>query len=339
MKKVLNAQGEPIVLNARESKIANYIQRQVNNVGYEVDITTLTTIMKSIVEQKFFEIPFAEYFPVKAGEGAWSTNLVTYRSFSLGDDFATGVINAGANNSRLSGGDIQLDSVSVKVFNWAKELTWSLFDLQFASKSGNWDVVTALEKSRKKNWDLGLQKLGFIGLTTDQTSCPGLLSQSDVTTDTTTVTKFLKDMSAAEFNAVLTNLYQEYRSNAAYSAKPTHFIIPEIDYNGLASQFSSTYPMLTKLEALRRVLEDLTMNKSFKVLPLAYANKAIHGTSNIYTMLNYDEDSVRMDIPVNYTNTLANSINNFSFQNVGYGQFSGVKAYRPKEMIYFKHAL
>ena len=83
----------------------------------------------------------------------------------------------------------------------------------------------------------------------------------------------------------------------------------------------------------------LTMNKSFKILPLAYANKEIQGAKNIYTLLNYDEDSVRMDIPVQYNNTLANSVDNFRFQNVGYGQFTGVKAYRPAEMLYFSNTV
>lgn len=339
MKKILNSNGEQVVLNTLEKKVADCVQRQISNLGYEVDVTTLTTIMKSIVDQKFFEVPPADYFPVKVGEGAWSSNLVTFRSFALGDDFETGLINQGANNSRLAGVDTAVDSVTVKVFNWAKNIGWTLFDLQQFSKTGNFDLIVSKEKSRKKNWDLGIQKIAFLGATSDSTNCQGLLTQSDVTTDTTTITEFMKDMSAASFNAVLTNLYEAYRSNASYTSKPTHFIIPEKDYNGMASQFSSTYPMLSKLEAMQRVLVDLTMKKDFKILSLAYANKTIGGTYNTYTLLNYDEDSIRMDIPVQYTNTLANSIDNFSFQNVGYGQFSGVKAYRPKEMFYFKHTV
>ena len=41
-------------------------------------------------------------------------------------------------------------------------------------------------------------------------------------------------------------------------------------------------------------------------------------------------------LQVDYTNTLANSLDNFNFQNVGYGQFSGVQAYRPLELLYFQ---
>jgi hypothetical protein len=55
----------------------------------------------------------------------------------------------------------------------------------------------------------------------------------------------------------------------------------------------------------------------------------------MYTLLNYDEEALRMDIPVDYTNTLANSLDNFNFQNVAYGQFTGVVAYRPLEIFQF----
>ena len=58
-------------------------------------------------------------------------------------------------------------------------------------------------------------------------------------------------------------------------------------------------------------------------------------TSSIYIVL---QDSVRIDVPVDYTATLANSINTFQFNNVGYGQYTGAKAYRPREMLYFDWA-
>lgn len=84
------------------------------------------------------------------GEGAWSSALTTYRSFNLSDDFSTGVINTGANNGRLAVGDAGVDSLTVQVKNWAKQIGWSLFDLQLAAKSGNWDLVTAKERARKR---------------------------------------------------------------------------------------------------------------------------------------------------------------------------------------------
>ncbi len=81
-----------IMLNSQEKWHVRYIANQlyrkfgpihnsrhlINSLGYEVQITTLTTIMKRITQQKFYQIPPADYIPLRVGEGTWSTNLTTY---------------------------------------------------------------------------------------------------------------------------------------------------------------------------------------------------------------------------------------------------------------------
>jgi len=335
MSKILNSKGEPIVLNDRELRVANALQRQVNALGYEVSITTLSTIVKKVSEQKFFEIAPADYLPVRVGEGSWSSNLVTYRSFQLAEDFSTGVINTGGNSARLAQADAGVDSITVKVRNWAKGISWSIFDLELAAKSGNWDLVTAKEKARKRNFDLGIQKIAFLGLQGDS-SVLGLYNQVGVTNDLTTITAPIAGMSAATLNTLLSVIIEKYRSNCARTAYPTHFIIPESDYNGLASMTDAAFPLKTKLQVLEEAFQLITRNKNFKILPCAYGDSAYNSLSATrYVLLNYDEESLRMDLPVDYTNTLANSIDNFNFQNVGYAQFTGVQAYRPAELLYF----
>ena len=155
-KRILDQNGNPVVLNDLEKTGAGNMERLIKNAGYEVDVTTLTTIMKSIVEQKFFEVPFADYVPVKVGEGAWSSQLTTFTSYVLGDDFATGVMGIGSSSERMASINAQISSINVKVANWGKTMSWSLFDLQAMSKAGNFDMVVTLEKARKKNWDLGI---------------------------------------------------------------------------------------------------------------------------------------------------------------------------------------
>lgn len=342
-----NSKGEflPITLNAHEKYHAQWIQKQVNerfgnSLGYEVPITTLTTIMKKITEQKFFEIPPADYLPVRVGEGAWSSNLTTYRSFEMADEFETGVINTGGGNARLATGDAGVDALNIKVFNWAKSIGWSIFDLELAAKSGNWDLVSAKEKTRKKNWDLGIQRVAFLGargLNGVGGSCQGLLNQDGVTVNTSVLTQPISAMSPSDLKQFTGTIIEAYRSNVNRTAWPTHFIIPESDYNGLASQASAQFPIKSTLALLEEAFALITRNPKFKILPLAYGDKAYSGFSvQQYVLLNYDEESIRMDIPVDYTNTLANSIDNFSFQNAGYGQFTGVLAYRPLELMYFQ---
>lgn len=350
---ILNSKGKPVTLTQEEQFHADVLQadfnrrfknsKKKNALGFEIDITTLTTIMKRVTEQKFFEIAPADYLPVRVGEGAWSSNLVTYRSFQLADDFGTGVVNTGADNSRLAAADAGVDSLSIVVRNWAKSIGWSLMDLNMAAKAGNWDLVTAKEKSRKRNWDLGIQRVAFLGLQGDA-NVLGLYTQAGVTNDTTFMSGPISQMATVDFKYFCANVVNLYRANCNRTAWPTHFIIPESDYLGLASASSPDFPIKTTLQLLEEMFQTICRNKNFKILPNAYGDAAYNSSVSAlnkqrYILLNYEEESVRMDIPVDYTNTLANSLDNFSFQNVGYGQFTGVLAYRPLEMYYFSFTL
>lgn len=344
---ILNSKGQPIVLNAREKYHADWCQRLINDrfgndLGYEVNITTLTTIVKKISEQKFFEVAPADYLPVKVGEGTWSTNLTTYRSFNMADEFETGIVNTGGQNSRLASADAAVDALNIKVYPWAKSIGWSIFDLEFAAMSGNWDLVAAKEKSRKENWDLGIQRIAFLGargLNGATGSCLGLLNQPGVSVNNSVITQPISAMSTTDLKQFCQSVVEAYRSNCNRTAFPTHFIIPESDYNGLAAQASADFPIKSTLAVLEEMFQVITRNKGFKILPLAYADMAYSGYAyQSYVLLKYDEESVRMDIPLDYTNTLANSLDNFSFQNAGYGQFTGVLAYRPLEMLYFQYS-
>lgn len=341
--------GKPVILNAREAARAAMLQTQFdsqirNALGYDINITSLTAISKRVVEQKFFTLPPFDYVPIRVGDGAWSDQIVTYRDFQLAGDFETGNINTGASDSRLAETDAGVDSVSNPIINWAKQVTWSFFDLQLAAKSGNWDLVTSKEKSRKKNWDLGIQKIAFVG-SASNASVMGLLTQTGVNSNTSLITGYINAMNATNFSALVAGLIEAYRSNAQRTAMPTHFIIPEADYNGLAQLTPGTvgtYP-IPMIDYLLNMFKLITRNPNFKILPCAYAdevnNVAVTGLDkNRYTLLNYDEDTIRMDIPVDYTNTLQNTINGFQFQNVGYGQYTGVLAYRPLEILYFDWA-
>lgn len=344
---IMNADGKtPVLLTEQEKWHANWMQKQINekfgnSLGYEISITTLTAIMKKITTQKFFEIAPADYLPVRVGEGAWSSNLTTYRSFDMAQQFETGIINTGGGNARQAAADAGVDALNILVYNWTKSIGWSIFDLELAAKSGNWDLVTAKEKARKRNWDLGIQRISFLGargLNSTGGSCLGLLNQAGITVNTAIIPKAIKTMTPTELNTFQQGVLEAYRSNCNRTAWPTHFVIPESDYNGLASQSSEDFPIKSKLQLLEEAFKVTTRNPNFKILPLAYGDIAYSGfTYQQYVLYNYEEESLRMDIPVDYTNTLANSLDNFSFQNAGYGQFTGALAYRPLEMLYFQY--
>lgn len=340
--KFMNSKGERqlVLLNDLEQKIANALQRQImeNGLGFEVDMTILTTVIKRVTEQTYYEVPPADYVPIRVGQAAWSTNILTYRSFNIQDDFETGIINTGTDNTRLASADAGVDSVSVKVSDWAKTISWTLAQLQFASKSGNWDLITAKEESRKKNWDLGIQRIAFLGAKGDS-SCLGLLNQSGVTVDTTTLTAPISSLTPDNLKAFIVALVNAYRANCNRTAWPTHFHIPESDYLGLVGMASATYPIKSTLELLNNALKEAIPNGKFKkIQPMSYGDKAYNpgATQQQYVLMNYDESSIRMDVPVDYTNTLANTLNNYQYQNVGFGQFTGVMTYKPDELYYLR---
>lgn len=338
---IKNDKGEVIILNEMETRAANYMQQIVNNLGYEVDITTLTAIVKGVVEQKFFTVAPSDYLPVRVGEGAWSTELLTYIDFSTGGSFEQGIVNTAAGNSRFAETDGGVEGVKVPVMNWAKQIVWNLFDIQHAQRAGSWDIITSKERSRKKNWDLGVQEVAFVGLQ-GNAEVRGLLTQSNVNSNTSLISKKISAMSDTEIEAFLQGVLEAYRVNCERTAMPTKFIMPEGDYNGLGVSTSEDFPLKSKLQRLEESFRLLTRNDNFEVLPLAYADQTNNAgyanlNKNRYTLLNYDQDSVRMDIPVDYNSTIQNTVNGAQFQNVGYGQFTGVKAYRPKEMLYFDY--
>lgn len=354
VKEVQNSKGENIILTPQEyahamlmqsnPQLVQFNKEMRNNLGYEISITTLYAISKSIIEQKFFEIAPGDYMPVRVGNGAWSDNILTYRNFSLGGDFEAGNLNTGASNSRLAEADGGVDSILNPVINWGKQVTWTFMDIMMAARSGNWDIVTSKERARKTNWDLGIQSIAFFG-SASNTSVQGFLTQSGVTSNTGLITGPISGMNAANFSSLVQNLIQDYRANSNYTAWPTHFTIPESDYNGLGVLIpgsAGTFPR-PMLSYLLEVFQMITRNKNFKILPCAYANEAQNANvtgldKNRYTLSKYDEDSGAMDIPVDYTNTLQNSINGFQFQNVGYGQYTGYLAFRPLEMMYFDYS-
>lgn len=350
-----NSSGEKIVLNAQEKHSCKYMSNALwekhgptgvlqNALGYDIAITTLTTITKKISEQIFYRIPPADYIPVVVGQGSYSDFLTTYRSFQMGGTFADGVVNTGDNNARLASVSAGVDALNIRNFSWAKSLGYSIFQLEYAAKSGNWDLVAALEESRVTNWQLGVQDVAFLGLDGNNGvtgSCLGLLNQPGATTNATFLTAPISTLSPSQLKTFTAGLIELYRNNVQRTCWPDRFVIPESDYNGLASQASADFPIKSTLELLEEAFKLITRNDGFRILPLAYADGPYHPTVTslaniqVYSLYRSDDKSLNMNIPLPYTTTVANSLDNFGFQNVGFGQFTGMILLRPLELMYF----
>ena len=70
--------------------------------GYQIVIDTLTYIKKQLTEQKFYTVAPADYIPVVVGDGAFSADILTNRTYELADDFSSGNLRTGASNARIA---------------------------------------------------------------------------------------------------------------------------------------------------------------------------------------------------------------------------------------------
>lgn len=341
-------QGKPMILNAAMQNVCDRAEARIkNDFGFDIPITTLTTIARKISMQKFFTVGKpgvagsgpADFMPIKAGgEGAWSDIILTYRAFVEGDAFETGYVNLAQDNGRIAQVDAAIDSVPLRNNSWAKGIGWNLMQTQTASKAGNWDIIEAKERALKKNWDLGIQRVAFLGANGFNGvggTIFGLLNQPAVKVNTTLITKNISSMTVDEFQAFVSALMTTYRTNSNFTVWPNRFVIPESDYNGLTGAASPQFPMVSKLKFLLDAFREIA-GPGFEILPVAYANADRNPSAkNIYALYNSDEESLKMEVPVPYSSTVPNSIDGFTLQKVSYGQHTGVIAIMPREMIYF----
>lgn len=330
-----------LIENAKD-RLQKDVNKIANASGFKVDIDTLTEIKAEVVKQKFYEVAPSGFMPVVVGEGAWSDELLTYKSGSVADPFEAGLIAAGSSNAaRDSMSETAVEAVKVPVKYWKRAFTYNLVELNQASRSGNWSLVEAKEEARFKSWQLGIQKVAFLGLS--DVGVSGLLTQADVTSNTSLITKKISDMNASEFQALLAGLFGAYNVNADSTAMPDTFVLPTDDYLGLVSSIDETYPLKSRLERLSEAGKLATMNPAFEIMPLAYAQADKNseflgsgsGLSRYILYRRSDRQSLRMDVPVDYTQTITDTVSGFDYSSVAYGGFTGCKAYRPKEMLYF----
>ena len=328
-------------------QIQNSISTQ--DSAYQFTIDTLTQIEKDILTHaKFYEFKMSSYVPVRVGYGAFQQNLIRLLTAPVGGSFWDGLINTG-NNSRLSKVTTTVKPMNVPILNWGKQVGYSIFDVYQAMMSLNFDLITNSLEARKKEWDLGLQEICMLGHPTD-TSVTGLLNNANVTPNTTTITDMISTLGADDFQNFVAILLAEYFANTNSTTVPNRFVIPASDYLGLGAAASAQFPNISKIkyleDAFKVVLAGFGIGagdpeEQFKILPQAYCELAQMSTrsANVYryALYRHNKETMTMNIPVDLTATQFNSLDNFNFQNVGYGQFTGTAIYRDLEVMYFDH--
>lgn len=310
--------------------------------GFDYALRTTTLIRARVRSQKFFQVPIADYFPITVGEGAWLENITSNLTFDITGKFAAGIVRTGNGPSKVPTVDAGLSPITIKLVTWAKGYGWTVIELDKAVRANNWDPVAARFEVLKRHWDLGIQATGFLGI--PEESLPGLLTGDiyyGVTVDTTTITVAISSMTTAQFQTFVAALLAQYRSNCDRTAWPDTFLIPELDYLGFGSASSPDFPIGSKLDYLLKAFREITGNANFQIKPLAYCDAAHNAGfvsapgKNRYVLYRRDLDTLSMDIPVDFMSFQPGTKNNYAWEGVAAGQFSGCNFYRPKEVMYF----
>ena len=168
---VQNGKGEfePVPLKSTAGLTLLNANGDINtsSTGYQYFITTLTYLKKQLTTQKFYEVSPFDYVPIAVGEGSFSDDMVTNLTFSDAGTFEGGLIDNGSANARLAGAESSIAKKSVKINKWAKQVTYSVFQVEQALRANNWDYIQSVHEARAKNWELGIQKTAFVGLAGD----------------------------------------------------------------------------------------------------------------------------------------------------------------------------
>lgn len=311
------------------------------SLAYQYATDRLTYIRARYIEQTFYEIAPADYMNVLVGEGAFSAQLITNLSIKTAGSFKQGKLLTGNQNSKIPVADAAVLPQTTKVMNWAVATEYTIFDVNQALFTGTWDPIEAKQKARKKDFDLGIQEIAFLGDPGDS-GFPGLLTSSTVNTNTNRISALISGLSAANFSSFVAGVVADYLQNCNYTTFPNKFLIPTNDWAGLGVPVSSTYPNISQLNYLKQMF-DAVVTGGVELKPLAYgipANNAgfLNGNTGytFYVLYKDDIDTQFMDIPVNYTVTQVGTYNNFSFQDVAYCQYTGVTVLKPLEMLYYR---
>jgi hypothetical protein len=309
----------------------------VNSTGFKYIISTLSYIRSKIIEQKFFEVDIADYLPVDVGEAAFSDEIVQNTEFYTGGSFFEGDVDQGG--SRISQVDATMVANKMPVRNWRKKVNWTLFEIQQAAVASRWDPVEAKMRSLKKNWDLGIQELAFLGRPGD-TVMTGLLNNAVVTINTTRITKKISAMAASDFSTFIAGILGDYYANSNSTTLPDTFVMPTADYLGLGVLVPGTvgtYPVSMK-QYLENMFKSMTNNDKFKILPVAYAtaaNSRSDFTKDRYVLYRRDPETLSLSIPVDYTMAEPRTVDSMDWLQLAYGQYSGVLVNRPREVLYY----
>ena len=306
------------------------------NYGLEQTISTLTQIVEGVQRQKFYTVDGAltDYVPMEMGTGAYGQGLFQYTIAQVGDQFESGIVQPGNGLNKDANVDIVIDSISIRNNYWRMkyQATKELVEMAKAN-AVNFSIIEEQERARLKTYQLGIQKITFLG--TNDGLNKGLLNQDGVTVNTSLMPANFGTMSTEQLNNFATTAAATFWANSNNTVFPNTLLVPTQALGGLATYISSTFPVgETRKDFLERAFKAAGAPQDFKILHTAYGNTAGEGGTARYVLYNRDADTLKMYLPKPYTPYPLYPTGALDMVSDAEAQFTGVWVKRPKEILY-----
>ena len=306
------------------------------NYGIEQTLSTLTQIVAGVQRQKFYTIDGAltDYIPMEIGTGAYGQQLFQYAVAQVGDQFEAGIVQPGNGINKDANVDIVVDGISIKNNFWRMKYQASKELVEMARANAvNFSYIEEQERARLKTYQLGLQRIAFLG--TKDGLNQGLLNLSGVTVNTSLMPANLGTMSVAQLFNFASTAVATFWANSGNTVFPNRLLMPTQQLGGIAVPVSQTYPFgETRKELIERAFKAAGAPQDFKILHTAYNNDAGTASTQRYVLYNKDADVLKMYLPKPYTPYPLYPTGALDMISDAEAQFTGVWAKRPKEILY-----
>ncbi len=300
-------------------------------------VDTVTAIIDGVVEAKYYTVDgrLSDYVNIDAsGRGAYAGEIFQFTGAYVGAPFKECIINPtsmGIHNDPTA--DVAVDGIRIRNNFYRQKYGVSQEALKMAAVNRTtFDLIDLKEKSRKKNWDLGLQDTVFIGLGDGRTF--GLLNQPGVTINTSLFPNSLINMTTAQLKTLAGSLMSTAFANSNYTIKPNRWLMPTSTFMALGVPYGDTFGMPTVIQVLENAFKQAGAPSDFRIVHSIYNETAGVGGTKRHVFYNTDSDALIMHTPKPYTPHPLYAAGALDMISDAEGQFTGVWLKIPGSMLY-----
>ena len=302
--------------------------------GIVQTVDTLTTILDSVLNAKYYTTPFplTDYVKMDVGRGAYGTSIFQFATAYTGSTFEQSIINpssTGVHNNATS--DIRIDGISIKNNFFRNDYSISNEELRMAAAGRvSFDIIEEKEKARKQMWDLGIQKSHFLGVGDNE----GLLNLTGVTVNTSLLPTAVDLLNVSEIKEFAGKAIATYYTQTNGTYFPNRWLMPSNAYMALGVPYGNTFGMPTLLEVFENAFKKAGAPADFKIVHTIYANDAATTTYGRHVLYNNSEENIVRYIPKAYTPHPLFPMGSLDMISQAEGQFTGVQVKKPETVLY-----